>query len=200
MKSKKTKKLNIRALTLTGVMGALAFGLMMLEFSIPIMPAFIKLDFSELPALITGFAFGPLWGIAVCFIKNLIHVFISSTGAIGEISNFVLGAVFVGVSALIYKHRKNKKWALISCIIASAVMAVFSVFSNYYIVYPLYVKVLGMPEAAILGMYQAILPSVDNLFEAIAIFNLPFNFVKMILVSLICFAIYKRISPIMKKQ
>ena len=200
MKSKKSKKLNVRALTLTGVMGALAFGLMMLEFSIPIMPAFIKLDFSELPALITGFAFGPLWGIAVCFIKNFIHVFISSTGAIGEISNFVLGAVFVGVSAIIYKNKKNKKWALLSCIIASAVMAVFSVFSNYYIVYPLYVKVLGMPEAAILGMYQAILPSVDNLFEAIAIFNLPFNFVKMMLVSVICFAIYKRISPIMKKQ
>ena len=79
-------------------------------------------------------------------------------------------------------------------------MAVFSVFSNYFVVYPLYVKVLGMPEEAILGMYQAILPSVDNLFEAIAIFNLPFNFVKMLLVSVICFAIYKRISPIMKKQ
>ena len=200
MNSKKSKKFNIRALTVTGVMGALAFALMMLEFSIPIMPAFIKLDFSELPALITGFAFGPIWGIAVCFIKNFIHVFISSTGAIGEISNFVLGAVFVGTSALIYKNKKNKKWALISCIIASAVMAVFSVFSNYYIVYPLYVKVLGMPEEAILGMYQAILPSVDNLFEAIAIFNLPFNFVKMLIVSLICFAIYKRISPIMKKQ
>lgn len=200
MKSKKSKKFNIRALTVSGVMGALAFALMMLEFSIPIMPAFIKLDFSELPALITGFAFGPLWGIAVCFIKNFIHVFISSTGAIGEISNFVLGAVFVGVSALIYKNKHNKKWALISCIIASAVMAVFSVFSNYYIVYPLYVKVLGMPEAAILGMYQAILPTVDNLFEAIAIFNLPFNFVKMMIVSLICFGIYKRISPIMKKQ
>ena len=196
----KSKKMNIRALTVTGVMGALAFALMMLEFSIPIMPAFIKLDFSELPALITGFAYGPLWGIAVCFIKNFIHVFISSTGAIGEVSNFILGAVFVGTSAIIYKNKRNKKWALISCIIASAVMAIFSVFSNYFVVYPLYVKVLGMPEAAILGMYQAILPSVDNLFEAIAIFNLPFNFVKMILVSLICFAIYKRISPIMKKQ
>ena len=196
----KSKKINLRAFTVTGIMGALAFALMMLEFSIPIMPAFIKLDFSELPALITGFAFGPLWGIAVCFIKNFIHVFISSTGAIGEISNFVLGAVFVGISALIYKHKKNRKWALISCIIASAVMAVFSVFSNYYIVYPLYVKVLGMPEVAILSMYQAILSSVDNLFEAIAIFNLPFNFVKMMIVSLICFAIYKRISPIMKKQ
>ena len=200
MNQKKSKKVNVKALTVTGVMGALAFALMMLEFSVPIMPAFIKLDFSELPALITGFAYGPLWGIAVCFIKNFIHVFISSTGAIGEISNFVLGAVFVGISAFIYKKKKNKKWALISCVIASVYMAVFSVFSNYYIVYPLYVKVLGMPEEAILGMYQAILPSVDNLFEAIAIFNLPFNFVKMMIVSLMCFAIYKRISPIMKKQ
>ena len=196
----KSKKMNIRALTVTGVMGALAFALMMLEFSIPIMPSFIKLDFSELHALITGFAYGPLWGIAVCFIKNFIHVFISSTGAIGEVSNFILGAVFVGTSAIIYKNKRNKKWALISCVIASAVMAIFSVFSNYFVVYPLYVKVLGMPEAAILGMYQAIMPSVNNLFEAIAIFNLPFNFVKMILVSVICFAIYKRISPIMKKQ
>ena len=196
----KSKKMNIRALTVTGVMGALAFALMMLEFSIPIMPSFIKLDFSELPALITGFAYGPLWGIAVCFIKNFIHVFISSTGAIGEVSNFILGAVFVGTSAIIYKNKRNKKWALISCVIASAVMAIFSVFSNYFVVYPLYVKVLGMPEAAILGMYQAIMPSVNNLFEAIAIFNLPFNFVKMILVSVICFAIYKRISPIMKKH
>ena len=196
----KSKKLNVRALTVTAVMGALSTVLMMIEFSVPIMPAFIKLDFSELPALITGFAYGPVWGIAVCFIKNFIHVFVSTTGAIGEISNFVLGAVFVGVAAIIYKKKKNKKWALISCVISSVIMAVVSVFTNYFIVYPLYIKVLGMTEEMILGMYQAILPSVSNLFEAIAIFNLPFNFVKMMIVSLMCFVIYKRISPIMKKQ
>lgn len=196
----KSKRINVRALTVTAIMGALSTVLMMIEFSIPIMPAFIKLDFSELPALITGFAYGPLWGIAVCFIKNFIHVFVSTTGAIGEISNFILGAVFVGVAALIYKKNKNKKWALISCVIASAIMSVFSVLSNYFVVYPLYIKVLGMTEEMILGMYQAILPSVSNLFEAIAIFNLPFNFVKMMIVSLMCFGIYKRISPIMKKQ
>ena len=196
----KSKKINVRALTVTAVMGALSTVLMMIEFSIPIMPSFIKLDFSELPALITGFAYGPLWGIAVCFIKNFIHIFVSTTGAIGEVSNFVLGAVFVGVAAIIYKKKKNKKWALLSCVISSAIMTVFSVFSNYFVVYPLYIKVLGMTEEMILGMYQAILPSVDNLFEAIAIFNLPFNFVKMIIVSLMCFVIYKRISPVLKKQ
>lgn len=181
-------------------MGALSTVLMMIEFSVPVMPSFIKLDFSELPALLASFAYGPVWGIAVCLIKNLIHMFVSSTGCIGEISNFVLGAVFVGVAGLIYKKRKNKKSALISCLIASAVMAVFSVFSNYFIVYPLYIKVLGMTEAMILGMYQALLPSVENLFEAILIFNLPFNFAKMLIVSIMCFVLYKRLSPIMKKQ
>lgn len=196
----KTKKTNVRAITVTAIMGALSTVLMMIEFSIPIMPSFIKLDFSELPALITSFAYGPVWGITVCLIKNLIHMFVSSTGCIGEISNFILGAVFVGVAGLIYKKKKDKKSALISCLISSAVMAVFSVFSNYFVVYPLYIKVLGMTEEMILGMYQAILPAVDNLFEAILIFNLPFNFVKTIIVSVICFVLYKRLSPIMKKQ
>lgn len=196
----KSKKLNVRALTVTAIMGALSTVLMMIEFSIPIMPAFIKLDFSELPALITSFAYGPLWGIAVCFIKNFVHLFVTTTGAIGEMSNFILGAVFVGVAGLIYKKKKNKKSALVSCLISSAVMAVFSVFSNYFVVYPLYIKVLGMTEEMILGMYQAILPSVDNLFESIIIFNLPFNFAKMMIVSIMCFVIYKRLSPILKKQ
>lgn len=197
----KSKKINVRALTVTAVMGALSTVLMMIEFSIPIMPSFIKLDFSELPALITGFAYGPVWGIVVCLFKNLMHLLTGNfdTFGIGQLSNFILGAFFVGLASLIYKKKKNKKWALISCLISSISMAVFSVLSNYFVIYPLF-GLIGFTEDVLLGMYQAILPSVDNLFEAIAIFNLPFNFVKMIIVSLMCFVIYKRISPVLKKQ
>lgn len=197
---KKSKKLNLRAITVTAIMGGLGTVLMMIEMSIPIMPSFIKLDFSELPALITAFAYGPSYGILVCLIKNVIHMFFGSTMCIGEISNFILGAVFVGIAGIVYKKNKTKKGALISCLIGAAAMSVFSVFSNYFVVYPLYIKVLGMTEGMILGMYQAILPSVSNLFSAITIFNLPFNFVKTLLVSLICFALYKRLSPILKKH
>ena len=196
----KSKKNNLRAVTVTAIMGGLGTVLMLIELSIPIMPSFIKLDFSELPALITAFAYGPAYGILVCLIKNVIHMFFGSTMCIGEISNFILGAVFVGIAGVIYKKNRTKKGALISCLIGSAVMSVFSVFSNYFVVYPLYIKVLGMTEEIILGMYQAILPSVSNLFSAIAIFNLPFNFVKTILVSVICFALYKRLTPVLKKQ
>lgn len=195
-----TKKTNVRAITVTAIMSALGAVLMMIEFPIPIIPSFIKLDFSELPALITSFAYGPAWGILVCLIKNVIHLFLGSTMGIGEASNFILGAVFVGVAGLIYKKNKNKKFALISCLIASAVMAVFSVFSNYFIVYPLYIKVLGMTEEMIIGMYTAILPAADNLFKAILIFNLPFNFAKGLINALLCFILYKRLSPVLKKQ
>ena len=198
---KTNKKINVRALTVTAIMGALGAVLMALEFAIPsLIPSFIKLDFSELPALITSFAYEPLWGILVCLLKNVIHVFFGSTMGIGEISNFILGAVFVGVAGLIYNKHKDKKGALISCLIGSAAMAVISVFTNYFIVYPLYSKVLGMPMEAIIGMYSAILPSADNLWKALLIFNLPFTFVKGLIDSVFCFLIYKRISPILKKQ
>ncbi|MCD7828664.1 MAG: ECF transporter S component [Clostridiales bacterium] len=199
--AKKEKRLNVRALTVTAIMSAVGVVLMALEFPIPsLIPSFIKLDFSELPALITSFAYGPLWGIAVCFLKNAIHMFFGSTYGIGEISNFILGAVFVGIAGLIYKRNKTKKGALISCLIGAAAMSVFSVASNYFVVYPLYIKVLGFTEEAIVGMYSAILPAADTLLKDLIIFNVPFTFIKGIIDSVFCFLIYKRLSPVLKTK
>ncbi len=201
MERKKTaKKPNIKALALTAVMGALGTVLMLLEFSIPVMPAFVKLDFSELPALIASFAYGPAYGVLVCLIKNLLHIFFGSTMCVGEASNFILGAIFAGTAGIIYRKMKSKKGALISCTAGAAAMAVISIFTNYFVVYPLFSLVLGMPQEAILGMYQAILPSTDNLFEALVIFNLPFNFFKGMADTIMCFLIYKRISPLLKSN
>ena len=87
-------------------MGALGFVLMLLEFPLPfIIPPFIKLDFSEIPAIITAYAFGPQYGILVCLIKNLAHLPFTGSAGVGELSNFVLGAVFVGVAGLFYRHK-----------------------------------------------------------------------------------------------
>lgn len=196
----KTRKTNIRAISLTAIMGALGTVLMMIEFSLPFIPSFIKLDFSELPALIASFAYGPSYGILVCLIKNVIHLMLGTTMGIGEMSNFILGAIFVGVAGIIYRRNKSKKGALISCLIGSVVMAVVSIFTNYFVVYPLYVKVLGMTMEQIISMYTAILPAADNLWKALIIFNLPFNIVKGLIDTILCFVIYKRISPILKKQ
>lgn len=189
---------NIRALVVSAIMSAVSFILMLLNFAIPIMPSFIKLDFAELPALITSFCFGPFWGVLVCLIKNVLHSFVTSTMGIGEISNFLLGAIFVATAGAVYRRKKSRSGALIGASCGALAMAVVGVFTNLFVVYPLYTTVLGMPMEAILGMYQAILPSVDSLLSALVIFNLPFTFVKGMLVAIITFLIYKKLSPILK--
>ncbi len=193
-----TKSLKIRIVTVTAIMSAFGFVLMMLEISVPFMPVFIKFDFSELPALITAFAYGPISGILVCLIKNLLHLFFTGTMGIGELANFLMGAVFVGVAGVIYKYRKNRSGALIGSIIGSLIMSFACIFINYFITYPIY-SVLLMPSEVILSFYKDLLPSVNSLFAALMIFNLPFTFFKGVVDTVICLLIYKKLSPILKK-
>ena len=187
----------VRALTGTAMLGAVAAVLMYLEFPIPIMPAFVKLDVSELPALIASFAYGPVSGILVCLIKNLIKLPSTSTAAVGELFNFVMGALFVGVAGLVYKHNKTRKGAILGAVLGALVMAVVSVPYNYFIVYPAYVVMYHLPLEAIIGMYQAINPNVDGLLACLLTFNLPFTFVKGALDAALCFLVYKPLSPIL---
>lgn len=191
-----TKKLDIRKLAVTAVLGAVATVLMFISVSVPIMPSFIKLDLSELPALIASFAFGPVSGVAVCFIKNLINLPFTTTSGTGEFCNFLLGAAFVLPAGLIYKKVNGRKGALIGSFVGAAAMAVLSLPINYFITYPFYA--VFMPMDAIIAMYQAINPAVENLFQALLWFNVPFTFVKGLLSVGITFAIYKKISPVLK--
>ena len=182
----------------TALLSAVSAVLMMLSFNIPIMPSFIKMDFSELPALITAFSIGPIAGVIVCLLKNLINLPFSTTAGVGELSNFVLGVALVLPAGLIYKKMKTRAGALIGSSIGSLIMAVFSIPWNYFVTYPAYVKILNFPLEAILGMYRAINPNVNGLLQALLIFNLPYTFCKGLVISLLTFLLYKRLSPIIK--
>ncbi len=188
---------SIRKLTVTAIMSALSFGLMMIEFSVPFMPPFIKFDVSELPALITAFAFGPQYGVIVCLLKNVLHLPLSQTQYVGELSNFLMGAVFVFVAGLFYKIKKNRTFAFIGAMVGNVAMAVACFAINYFITYPIYMEIL-IPEQAILGMYQAILPSMDSIWKSILVFNVPFTFAKGLVSVAITFLIYRKLSPILK--
>ncbi|MBQ7592494.1 MAG: ECF transporter S component [Clostridia bacterium] len=185
-----------RRLTVTGILAAIAVILMYLEFPIPIIPSFIKFDFSELPALIASFGVGPVEGLAVCLIKNLVKLPSSMTGGVGELANFFIGICFVLPAGLIYRFRKNRGGALIGMVSGTLLMAAASFPINFFIVYPAYSKL--MPMEAIIGAYQKILPSVDGLVSCLLIFNLPFTFVKGAVDSLITFLLYKHLSPFLK--
>ena len=187
----------IRKLVMTALLSALATVLMFVSFSVPFVPSFIKLDLSELPALIAAFSMGPLSGVAVCLVKNLVNLLFTYSMGVGELCNFLLGVAFVLPAGLIYKKHNNRKGALIGALTGALTMGVISIFINYYLVYPVYAKLL-MPMDVILGMYQAINPKVSNLWQALCFFNAPFTFVKGLISVAITFLIYKRISPLIK--
>lgn len=187
---------NVRYLTVTAMLSAVAFILMFFDFAVPFMPSFIKMDLSELPALIGSFALGPVCGVVICLIKNLLHLTITSTGGVGELSNFLLGAAFVLPAGLIYRYRKNRNSALIGSLVGAVFMGVFSIVSNYFLVYPVYYNF--MSEDAILAAYQVINPAMQSILQCLICFNMPFTIVKGLFSVVITFLVYKHISPILK--
>lgn len=194
------KKVNVRKIAMTAILSAVATVLMFISFSLPIIPSFIKLDFSELPALIAAFSMGPVSGVVVCFIKNLVNLAMSTTGGVGELCNFLMGVTFVVPAGLFYRQKKNRWGALWGSVLGAVVMAVMSFPINYFISYPFYVRSGMMSMEAIMDAYQLILPSVQTLPQALLIFNIPFTLVKAACDVAITFAVYKRISPLIHGQ
>ena len=191
--TKKSQSSKIHFIAGCGMLAACATVLQYLEIPSPV--SFIALDFSDLPALIGSFAYGPIAGVLIELIKNIIHLAVSKSGFIGELSNFILGAVFVGVAGMIYKHKKSKKWALLAGVIGAFVMAVVSYPSNLFIVYPFYYNF--MPKEAVLAVYQKLF-KVNSIEMAILIYNVPFTFIKGLISVVISAFIYKPLSPILK--
>ena len=185
-----------RKLTGIAMLSAVSVVLSFLSFPVPLMPSFIKLDFAELPALIAAFAYGPISGAAVCLVKNLVSLLKTSSGGIGTLCNFLLGVAFVVPAGIIYMKKRSRGGALMGALIGAVVMSVLSIFFNYYIVYPMYTAF--MPMEAIIGMYQAINPKVQTLWDALIWFNCPFTFIKGLISVVITFIIYKPLSPILK--
>ena len=189
-------RVTTRALVMTAMLSAIGYVLMLLNFSVPFMPSFIKLDISELPALIASFSLGTVYGVVVCLVKNLLNTLQSQTLGIGDLSNFLLGTMFVFPAGLIYQRMKSRKGALIGSLAGAVIMAVGSVFTNIFLVYPLYYNL--MSKEAILNAYQAIIPAMKSVEQSIICFNMPFTFLKAMLSVLVTFLIYKRISPVIK--
>ncbi len=196
MVTQSKRNAQIRAMVVTAILAAMSYILAMMSFSVPFMPSFIKLDVSELPALIGSFSLGPVYGVLICLIKNLLGLMNSSTNGIGELSNFLLGAMFVFPAGLLYQRNKTRKGAIIGSLIGAICMAVGSVFTNIFLVYPIYYNF--MAKEAILSAYQLIVPAMKSVEQSIICFNMPFTFMKAMLSVLISLLVYKRLSPVIK--
>ena len=183
------------------LLSVMAFLLMYIEIPLPIFPDFLKIDISDLPALLGAFALGPIAGVIIELFKNILHGMLAGkTAFVGELANFLVGGCLVLVSGYIYKVKKSKSGAVIALLIGSIVMSVFAGLLNLFVVLPLYEKVLGFPVAAVVGMGSAINPNIKDLNSFILLSIIPFNILKGIVVSAVTLGIYKRVSPLLHKE
>lgn len=192
--------LSTKTIVVTGMFSAISTILMLLDFPVPFAPSFYKLDFSELPALIAGFAYGPVAGVMVEFIKLVLKVLFkgTSTAFVGELANFVIGCGLILPASIIYRIKKTKKTAVISCIVGTIMITVIgSVFNAVYLL-PAFCKLYGMPMEAIIGMGTKINPSITSVSTLVIFAVAPLNLIKGLINSVITILIYKHLSKHIK--
>lgn len=178
----KNKKVN--TLVKIGALSAIAFLLQLLGSAIGLnVGGFLTIEFSDLPALIGAFALGPWSGVLIELIKNLLHCSFTSTGFVGEFANFVTNGIFVLTAGLIYKKNRTLKGAVIGTVVAIFVMTAAAMLTNLYIMLPMY-----MPKADFTAKLNLVLYTIT-----------PFNFCRGIILAILTFLLYKRLTPILKK-
>ena len=184
-------------LTRCGLLSAMAVILFYIE--IPVV-AFYKLDLSTLPAILAGFAMGPIQGLAVIIIKNLVHVLGTSTAGVGELADILMSCAFVIPASLIYRSSKTRKGAFKAMLMGSVAMIVAAMMVNYFILIPAYQVLMNLPLEAIIGMGQAVLPFVDNTVKLVIFITAPFNILKAVVLSFVTYLLYKRVSPLLHQK
>lgn len=183
---------SVQKMVTIGVLTALSSVLFLIE--IPVI-AFYKLDLSNLPVMLGAFSMGPVAGIVILLLKDLIGMLHSTSMYVGELADFLMSAFYILPAALIYRRRKNRKRALIGMCIGTAAMIIAGVLVNKWVMLPFYGNAYGMPMDAIVGMAKASVPFVDTEWKLLAFVTAPFNLLKGFVISLLTFVLYKHLSP-----
>ena len=190
----------IRLVCVVAILGALAGVLMLIEFPLPIAPPFYKVDLSLVSALLAGFSLGPVAGLLVCLVKVLISILLNgtTTAFVGEFAALLMDSSFTLCAALIYKKEHTKKGAIKALIWATVTLMAVGGLTNYFILVPAYVKFMNIPLGAIVAMGNAIFKSVNSLFTLILFCTIPFNLIKGLIISIVTYLLYKRVSPLLR--
>ncbi|MCG8540821.1 MAG: ECF transporter S component [Clostridia bacterium] len=180
-------------------LSTVAYIFMLMEFPIPFFPPFLTIDLSDMPALIGAFALGPIAGIMIELIKNLLHLITkTSTGGVGELSNFLVGAALVIPAGIIYAKNRKISGAILGMVLGTIVMAIVGALANYYIIIPFYSNI--MPIDKIISLSASANGAIKDLKTLILYGVVPFNLLKGSIISILTILIYKKISPLLVRK
>lgn len=194
----KSKSTDIRRIAMIGMLSALAFIIMYFEVPLPFLPSFYKIDFSEVPVLIGGFAMGPVAAAIIEAVKVILHLVIKGTptAGIGDFANFIIGCGLVVPASIVYKYHKSRKSAMIGMTVGVLVMAIVGGLLNAFVLLPAYAAAFHMPMEAIIGMGTSVNPAIVDLPTLVLFATTPLNLIKGILASILTLLLYKRVSPL----
>lgn len=181
------------------ILAAIGYILMFIAVPIPaLFPDFLKIDISDLPVLLGGMALGPVAGIWIAFLKNLLQLVtgFSTTGGVGELANFIIGGSFVWIVSFIYSNKKNIKGVIIGLLLGIITMTIVGCIANYVLILPFYSTI--MPIDQVINMGSIINPLITNKITFILWIIAPFNLIKSSLISLITLPMYKKTEKILK--
>ena len=171
-----------------------------LKFSVPFFPSFLEFHFDEVPALIAGFAYGPLSGFFVILVKTLVKLPMTNTMGVGELADFIYSLAFIIPAAIIYKKKRSIKGALVGLLIATAIQILVSSFVTSFLILDFYIFMMGWPKVVILNMCKAANPNVTSLGWTFLFFvAVPFNAMKDAIIVIITFLLYKRLHRVIDK-
>lgn len=192
--------LSTRKIAVIGVFSAIAAILMLFEFPVPFAPPFYKIDFSELPALIGTFAYGPVAGVMIELCKIVLKLLMkgTTTAFVGDLANFAIGCSFLLPASIVYLLKKTKRNAVVGCIAGTLVMTVVGTAFNAVYLLPKFAELYGMPLDAIIGMGTEINPAITNITSFVIMAVAPLNVLKGTSVSVMTLLVYKKLSPVLK--
>ncbi len=195
----KSSKLNL--LIKISFLAAFSFLLSLFELPLPFFPPFLKIDLASLPALIGALAFGPGPGVLISFLGNFLKVLISgsSTAGVGDLVNFFVSATLSVTAGFIYQAKHGRKGAMLAMFLGVIAMTIVAAITNYYVMFPLYARVMGFPLDAIIASGTALNANVTSLFTFMVLMIVPFNLLKGAVLMLVTFLLYKKLSPILKR-
>lgn len=198
--AKSEPRFGVKALVKIGMLSAVAIILMLYEIPLPFAPSFYEIDFSEVPVMVGAFAMGPLAGALIELVKILLNFVFTGTdtGGVGELANFIIGCSLCVPAGLIYRRNRTRKTALIGMITGTVAMTVLGCIINAFVLLPTFATVFSMPVDELVAMGTAVNPHITSLSTFVIFAVAPFNLLKGVLVSLIVFLIYKKISPIFR--
>lgn len=189
MQKNQMQSSNLSRLIILSLLGAVSLLLFFINFPLPLLPSYLKVDFSDVPAIMATLIFSPLAGVIVVAIKNILYLAVGGGDIVGVAANFLAGVLLVLPIGILYHKFKSVKSVVSGLITGTIIMAVGMGIFNYFILLPAYGLMMGWGD-----MTHSV--KLGTIFVGI----LPFNLIKGIIIGILFVPVFIKMRRWIEQQ